>query len=323
MPPLERFLLLETSDVDEFRANMTQGGLAPAKLEPVRAGRPIHFDVSMANLGPVQLIYGRSSGTELKLELTEPIAYYDVNLVVAGNSTLADGRDEGCLDADTAGVVSPRMLPKMHFSDGYDQLHLRIEQHALERHLEELLGRDIPGPIHFRTDMDLTLPAAATWMRAVRLLVRDLDDPDGLAGTGERSPWTRFLMTGLLQAQPHNYSAQLVDQRAIRRPTPLKRVVDLIEADPSGEHSIGTLAAAAGVSVRTLQQHFKDYVGVSPRDFVRSVRLARAHEDLLNAPAGTTVAEVAWRWGFTHLPRFASAYQQRYGALPSEVLRGR
>lgn len=321
MTALERFQLLHTSEVDEFRVNMTTA-LAPAKLEPVRWAPKIAFDVSMVNLGPVQLIFGHSDGSELDLQLTERTDYYDVNVVEAGRSTLTNGDEHVGLDPGTAAIFSPRMLPQMHFSDGYDQLHVRIEQHALERHLEELLGRDVPGPIQFRTDMDLVGSGAASWMRAVRALIDDLEDPQGLAWAGEQSPWTRFLMTGLLLAQPNNYSEQLVDGRASRRPTPLKRVVDLIEADPAGDHSLERLAAAAGIAPRTLQQHFKDYVGVSPRDFVRSVRLARAHEDLVNAAPGTTVADVAWRWGFSHLPRFASAYQERYGVLPSIDLRG-
>jgi AraC-like DNA-binding protein len=321
MVSLERFRLLETSEVDEFRANMTSA-LAPARLEPIAARPPIHFDVSMVNLGPMQLIYGRSSGSELDLQLTEQISYYDVNFVEAGNSTLAVGKEEVGLDGRTAGIFSPRMLPRMRLSDGYDQLHIRFEQHALERHLEDLLGRDVPGPIRFRMDMDTAAGAAASWTQAVHLLVRDLEDPEGLAWTGEQSPWTRFLMSGLLLAQPHNYSEQLHDRRAVRRPAPLKRVVELIEANPAADHSLMNLAAVAGVAPRTLQQHFKDYVGASPRDFVQSVRLARAHEDLVNARPGTTVAEVAWRWGFTHLPRFASAYQKRYGVLPSTALRG-
>ncbi|WP_431934031.1 helix-turn-helix domain-containing protein [Nonomuraea jabiensis] len=37
----------------------------------------------------------------------------------------------------------------------------------------------------------------------------------------------------------------------------------------------------------------------------------------------TTVTEVALRWGFTHLSRFASFYRETYGHAPSVTLRGR
>jgi transcriptional regulator GlxA family with amidase domain len=70
---------------------------------------------------------------------------------------------------------------------------------------------------------------------------------------------------------------------------------------------------------RALQRNFREYVGVSPREYVRWVRLDRARDDLA-AGAGGTVAEIAFRWGFTHVPRFAGAYQGRYGEAPSATL---
>jgi AraC-like DNA-binding protein len=33
------------------------------------------------------------------------------------------------------------------------------------------------------------------------------------------------------------------------------------------------------------------------------------------------VADVAFRWGFGHLGRFAEKYRERYGELPSETLK--
>jgi len=85
------------------------------------------------------------------------------------------------------------------------------------------------------------------------------------------------------------------------------------------------LAGLAGVSVRGLQQGFRDYLGITPLEYLREVRLARARDDLLAADpeADVSVTEVAYRWGFGHLARFAGYYRHRYGELPSETLRRR
>jgi transcriptional regulator GlxA family with amidase domain len=100
----------------------------------------------------------------------------------------------------------------------------------------------------------------------------------------------------------------------------VKRVIDLIERDPGGDLSMVRLTAAAGMGSRALQRNFHEYVGTSPQKYVRRVRLEHAHDDL-TAGADATVAEIAFRWGFTHLSRFASAYQERYGVAPSATLR--
>ena len=56
--------------------------------------------------------------------------------------------------------------------------------------------------------------------------------------------------------------------------------------------------------------------------YLRNIRLARAHQDLQEAdPSSTTVAAIAYRWGFSHVPRFATAYRERYGELPSATIR--
>jgi len=63
-------------------------------------------------------------------------------------------------------------------------------------------------------------------------------------------------------------------------------------------------------------------MGVPPRRYAQSLRLSRARADLRDArPGEVTVAEVAAKWGFWHLGRFASTYRATFGELPSQSLR--
>ena len=83
-----------------------------------------------------------------------------------------------------------------------------------------------------------------------------------------------------------------------------------------------TLAAEAHVTVRTLQEGFRRHLRISPMAYLRKVRLNRAYQDLRAAdPSTTTVALIAHRWGFTHLGRFAAAYQAVHGEAPATTLR--
>ncbi|VVT29169.1 helix-turn-helix domain-containing protein [Hoeflea alexandrii] len=81
------------------------------------------------------------------------------------------------------------------------------------------------------------------------------------------------------------------------------------------------ICMALGVSERTLQYAFREYVGMSPVAYLRVCRLNRVRVELVSAdPASTTVTQVAMRFGFFHLGRFAGDYRRLFGATPSETL---
>ena len=63
---------------------------------------------------------------------------------------------------------------------------------------------------------------------------------------------------------------------------------------------------------------------MSPLTYLRRLRLDGVHAELSRCePWEVSVSEVAFRWGFTHLGRFAGAYRARYGVPPSQTLRER
>jgi transcriptional regulator GlxA family with amidase domain len=55
--------------------------------------------------------------------------------------------------------------------------------------------------------------------------------------------------------------------------------------------------------------------------YVRTARLERARQDLVSAPPGAQVTDIALRWGFNHVGRFSTAYRKRYGESPLQTLR--
>jgi AraC family ethanolamine operon transcriptional activator len=82
--------------------------------------------------------------------------------------------------------------------------------------------------------------------------------------------------------------------------------------------SISDLCAAVGATRRTLHLGFVELYGVPPMHYLRAIRLRGAREDLTNARSrDLRVTDVAMKWGFEHLGRFALAYRDFFGELPS------
>ncbi len=84
--------------------------------------------------------------------------------------------------------------------------------------------------------------------------------------------------------------------------------------------SLRDVADHAGISVRTLNQVFRDFRRTSPIAELRDLGMDRVRAQLSAAQPGTRVADVARKWGFRHLGRFAAAYRARFGESPSETL---
>ncbi|WP_067779286.1 helix-turn-helix transcriptional regulator [Nocardia amikacinitolerans] len=78
----------------------------------------------------------------------------------------------------------------------------------------------------------------------------------------------------------------------------------------------------AHVTIRAVQLAFRKHLDTTPMGYLRKVRLAGAHEQLLAASPddGHTVTGVAAAWGFAHPGRFASSYRQAYGVAPQTTL---
>ena len=101
----------------------------------------------------------------------------------------------------------------------------------------------------------------------------------------------------------------------------VKWAMDFMQEHIAEPISLSEIAVAAKVSVRTLQQGFRQFRNTTPIAYLHEIRMIAARRDLLEADSTQAVADIALRWGFTHFGRFAADYKKRFGQLPSQTLR--
>lgn len=129
-------------------------------------------------------------------------------------------------------------------------------------------------------------------------------------------------MSSLLYTLHSNYSEQL-NSPTLTTHRAVRAACDFIDRNLADPITVDDIAQAGGVSVRTIQNLFAQQLGQTPTSYLKNERLERARSDLADAPGGsnTTVTDVALRWGFSHLGRFATTYRSRFGESPSQTLR--
>jgi AraC-like DNA-binding protein len=105
-------------------------------------------------------------------------------------------------------------------------------------------------------------------------------------------------------------------------PAAVRRAIAHIDGHAAEPLSLADIAAASGIGARALQDAFRRHRNSTPTEYLRRVRLERAHRELqaTDATQGATVTAIAARWGFAHPGRFAVAYRRTYGRSPQQTL---
>lgn len=202
-------------------------------------------------------------------------------------------------------------------------LVLGFAPETLHSHLARLLGRDDIGPIQLSPSFDLRTGLGAQWLELARNMARALEAPVGLTTHPMMAAsMSSTVMTGLLLSAEHPHREQLDAWVRPAHPATVRRAMDYIEKHAHQPLTVLDVAHEAGSGVRALQLSFKKSLGMTPMEYIRRVRMDRAHDMLRFAnPETAGVAEIAKLWGFNQPGRFAVQYRHLYGVSPTDTLR--
>lgn len=261
--------------------------------------------------------------TAVRVEVQQLPDHVLVIVPASGVSTITVGDEVIEASPVLAAIPPPGGAMVLECDEQAAHLVVRIDRAAFDVHLSRLLGRSVARPIRFGTAFDLATPRASRWNFALQMLHAELYERASLLHTGiGHGQLEEFVMSSLLYCQASNYTELLAPSTSPARHT-VRAACDYIERNLATDLTVADVAAAAGVSVRTLQHQFSEDLSQTITGFVRNRRLERVRADLADsAPgSGVTVTEIASRWGFTHLGRFAVTYRERFGESPSHTLR--
>ena len=271
-------------------------------------------------VGRSKLVFVESK-VEMKLEAyVEPGASI-IWLTMNGSARFEHQSSPSVQITEGSGYIWPESgMVRVTTGSQYSALAIRIEHAALEAELSRMIGRPGRAPLVFEAQMN----TEAT-RRVLSPLLRFIYEVS--AGTRSSlfdsgilsSDLEKFLIDVLLTTQPSNYSEAIRALNGTVVPRHLKSAMHAIRANPERPWKLPEIAAAGGVSIRTICVCFHRFCGCTPKQFVQTVRLARAREQILSSPRSVSV--IAQECGFHHLGRFAALYRRVYGESPSETLR--
>jgi AraC-like DNA-binding protein len=260
-------------------------------------------------------------GADVDIEPGPLDDFYLIQMPLSGHARITCGNQQVESDTDVASVLSPSDSTVMHWSADCDQLMVRIDRMLVDRAIGALSGRLDPETVRF--ELGFRWRECAPWRCLVHYLTECANHPfDPLQYRLMVAHIEQLVVSTLVSAQPHDMRESKSARCAAVLPRHVKRVQDYLRANASEPVTADQMALVAGVSLRSLYAGFKDYCGVSPMQYLRTLRLDGARKSLLNEP-DCNIASIAMHWGFGHLGRFSIEYKDRFGESPSQSVRRR
>lgn len=211
--------------------------------------------------------------------------------------------------------------PRVHaqWERGARVTALIFERASLQSLAQQISGDDTVA-LHVADLAPRSDRAADAWSRMFAYLEQSAesldDDDDGdtallrseLARHAAATTLATFSTTGRLH---RHRPAQTTPA-----PATVRRALNFIAENAHRPITVDDVASAVHISTRGLQYAFRRALDTTPAECLRRARLDGAHRDLRSG-APSTVAAVARKWGFSHPSRFAVAYRESFGVLPS------
>ncbi|WP_182347451.1 helix-turn-helix transcriptional regulator [Tomitella gaofuii] len=189
--------------------------------------------------------------------------------------------------------------------------------------LAQTAGAPPDSAVEFTQYSPVSTAAKRCWWQLSRYVDSLVNDPATGASPLTIGPAGRLLAATALETFPNTLHPrpQSYDRTDATRAT-VARATRFIDANAHRDISLADIAAAAYVSPRAVQLAFRYRRDTTPMAYLRCVRLEHARQALVAADptAGTTVTDIAIRWGFAHTGRFAATYRKAYGELPRTTL---
>jgi AraC family ethanolamine operon transcriptional activator len=196
-------------------------------------------------------------------------------------------------------------------------------------HLSEVFMTRLAEQI-YSVPLNLLIPAAGIYvpdiieMRALReellkwrrLVSCDADTRPAIISRREES-LAVAIINALFDARHIDKDSLIKSERAV------SRALEIIHSSTLENISALELCKHAGCSQRSLEKGFLKRFGVTPKKYIKCLRLDQVRQGLkaVDSQDCSSIIELAGAHGFWHMGQFAADYRRIYGELPSVTLK--
>jgi AraC-like DNA-binding protein len=314
MPDIEK-LRLRTSDLHEAIDAVTRI-YCPHELYVHGSNRGLCSELEVRRAGALPIVDLRYSN-RVGIDAGDFDGLMLMMSCVGGSASARQARSEASWSSGQTLPLSPGVSSQLDFDADFAQSSVRIDVGLLEELCARRLAHPLDRPLRFILQ-PFSGKLESAWQTAMRLALSYESAGIQLPPHAAKA-LDEFMLSLLLDLAPHNYSDEIRGPHPLAAPRTVREAERLMR-EAGGLSSVCEIAAAVGVSVRSLEAGFREWKQETPIRFMRRLRLAAAREQLSRPDASTSVTDVALSLGFLHLSRFSQHYRAAFNEHPSETL---
>lgn len=274
-------------------------------------------DISVANRAQVGGVHLHYCHYRPEVEIAfSSMAGLRQMICLGGAGVFVRGGRRLSLAPGSTGILPPDSDFEARYGGGYQQLVLQFDETALRRQAEAITGSPLPSELGV-TFMEDWSQSSRVRSIAIAHALGQVLTLEGAALGITALELANALATAFLIENAPAFADRVSAPLREASPAKARLLEDYIQQHWNRAISVEEVAAACGVSVRSVFAQFRRHRGVSPLVYQRNLRLDHARRMLLASDNTLSVIEVAMACGFSSFGHFARRYRDRFGELPS------
>ena len=294
--------------------------LAPHDLDLSNPGA-MNVRLRCMNVAETQLV-DIQYGSEVVIDPIDLDSHFLIHAAIQGHTSVWSEGVHGIIQPDNLYITCPGHTTRIHMTEESRNLTVRIAASAFEDYLTKCLHIPVNRPVLFHPGNQKGRELPQVWRNLLQHLILQMELAPGLMSVRHTQRQYAMLMVEmLLNHYCNTYSDQIALHGNDVAPWHVRRAREIIHDSIEETISVADLAIQVGVSVRSLQTGFRQFLGQTPVEYVRRHRLEKLHATLATGNPKGSVTEMMLDCGIVNFGRYAQYYRQQYGCSPSETLR--
>lgn len=315
------------SGIQSFRSTSADGvheylskRLSRHRFDCARA-TPMDARIYSLEVGSIQFV-DLQYGAEVDVDAHLDEDHFLVHLVLNGETTMWGDGTRHVVRPDELLISSADTPLKVHMTGDCRHMAVRMPVSICTDYLSQQLHIPIQKPLEFYPGQEGSRELPVVW-RAMLNHIAEQQRLGPLVMNNKRmhKAYGTLMAEMLLGNYANSYSEQIALHGNSISPRHVRKAREIIHNSLEETISIAALASQVGVSVRSLQNGFRHFLGVTPLEYIRRHRLEKLHTALMEGNGTASVTELMLECGIVNFGRYAQYYRQQYGCLPSETLR--